>query len=111
MTAYHAKTNSEALKQWEKFAESYLGESVRDGMEDVTDMILLRQASYELARLYYMQGLTEKGDKRLLASEDMVAYSMPSKEQGRSWCRTHKYCDIPLPNYLLQPTPNVRTAT
>jgi hypothetical protein len=104
MYAYNSKTTEEALKRWEAFSRTHL-EDPDTEIDDLTALTLLRQAAYELARLYYLTGSARRGDEQLLKAENLVVYTMPNKEQGRTWCQSNGFCKQMLPNYLLQPTP------
>ena len=104
MYAYHSKTSEEALKRWVVFSDTYLKDPDIE-IDDLTSLTLLRQAAYELARLYYLMGNEKKGDEQLLKAESLVVYTMPNDDQGKTWCRARGFCEHVLPNYLLQPTP------
>lgn len=89
--AYRSSTSAVAVKRWEKFLDEYAnnGESI----EDMTDLILLRQAHFELMRLYYQAGRIKEGDRLLKKAEDFAVYSVPEPSQGISWCKENKYCE------------------
>lgn len=104
MYAYRSKTTDEALKRWEAFSRAHLEEPDIE-IDDLTALSLLRQGAYEIARLYYLTGNVKMGDERFLKAESMMVYTMPNKEQGRTWCQSNGFCKQILPNYLLQTTP------
>jgi DNA-binding SARP family transcriptional activator len=90
LLAYRSSTSEVAIKRWEK-----LDEYANDGesIEDLTELILLRQAHYELMRLYYQNGRIKEGNRLLKKAENFTAYSVPEPSQAISWCKENKYCE------------------
>jgi len=97
MKASTSKTNKEALVAWEAFAKQYTD---MDEIEDLTSLVLMRQASFELARLYYVVGRSADGDHEIKRASEITAYSVPDPDQARRWCRSNNHCDLDLPSYL-----------
>jgi hypothetical protein len=88
--AYRSATAQMAVKRWEEFLRKYGdGESI----EDITDLTLLRQASYELMRLYYQMGRSEEADILLRKAADYATYSIPEPAKAKQWCETNKFCE------------------
>ena len=88
--AYHTSSPEIAIKRWEAFLEEYAAD---DSIEDITDLTLIRQANFELMRLYYQNGKITEADALLKKSDDYVAFSMPEPEKARMWCRQNQYCE------------------
>jgi DNA-binding SARP family transcriptional activator len=59
LLAYRSSTSEVAIKRWEKFLDEYANDG--ESIEDLTELILLRQAHYELMRLYYQNGRIKEG--------------------------------------------------
>jgi hypothetical protein len=79
-----------AIKRW----ESFLGDYAEDeSIEDITDMTLLRQAHFELMRLYYQKGRIAEADGLLKKADDFAAFSVPESDKAKLWCNQNKYCD------------------
>jgi len=92
MKAYHSPTRDTAIKQWEAFLAEYV-QNEPPTFEDITDQTLLRQAHYELMRLYYLDGRIAEADKILKKADDLVVYSVPDSIEARRWCKRHNYCN------------------
>ena len=88
--ANHSSSPETAIKRWEAFLEEYAAD---DSIEDITDLTLIRQANFELMRLYYQNGKIVEADKLLKKSDDYTAFSMPEPEKARMWCRQNEYCE------------------
>lgn len=97
MKASLSKTDKEALVAWEAFAKQYTD---MDDIEDLTSLVLMRQASFELARLYYLVGRSADGDREIKRASEITAYSAPDPDQARRWCRSNNHCDFDVPGYL-----------
>jgi hypothetical protein len=90
LKASRSPTSDVAIKRWEAF----LGEYAEDeSIEDITDMTLLRQAHFELMRLYYMKGRITEADELLKKADDFAAFSVPEPAKAKLWCNQNKYCD------------------
>jgi hypothetical protein len=88
--AYRSSSPEIAIKRWEAFLEEY---ATDDSIEDITDLILIRQANCELMRLYYQNGKIVEADKLLNKSDEYAAFSMPEPGKARMWCRENQYCE------------------
>lgn len=88
--AYRSSSPEIAIKRWEALLEEYAAD---DSIEDITDLTLIRQANFELMRLYYQNGKFAEADKLLKKSDDYMAFSMPEPEKARMWCRQNQYCE------------------
>jgi len=92
MKAYQSPSRGTAIKQWEAFLAKY-AQNDPPTFEDITEQTLLRQAHYELMRLYYLGGRTAEADKILKKADDLVVYSVPDTLEARRWCKRHNYCN------------------
>lgn len=92
MKAYQSPTRATAIKQWEAFLAEY-AQNDPPTFEDITDQTLLRQAHYELMRLYYLEGRIAEADKILKKADNLVVYSVPDTLEARRWCKRHNYCN------------------
>ncbi len=92
MKAYHSPSRYTAIQQWEAFLAEYVKNDTPT-FEDITDQTLLRQAHYELMRLYYLAGRTTEADKILKKADDLVVYSVPDASEARRWCKRRNYCN------------------
>jgi len=92
MKAYHSPTRDTAIMQWEAFLAEYV-QNDTPTFEDITDQTLLRQAHYELMRLYYLGGRTTEADKLLKKADDLVVYTVPVSLEARRWCKRRNYCN------------------
>jgi len=91
MKAYRSQNRETAIQEWEKFlVENVITEPPE--FTDVTDLTLIRQAHYELVRLYYLVGRSADADKTLIKANDIVVFLAPEPEEGKKWCRIHGYC-------------------
>ena len=88
--AYRSTSPEIAIKRWEAFLAEYAAD---DSIEDITDLTLIRQANFELMRLYYQNGKLSEADKLLKKSDDYTAFSMPEPGKARMWCRQNQYCE------------------
>lgn len=88
MKATKSKTQKEAVAAWEAFKDEYPDDSV----EDITSLTLVRQASFELARLYYLANRTADGDREIKHASEITSYDVPEPDQARTWCRSNNYC-------------------
>ena len=98
MKATKSKTQKEALTAWEAFKEEYPDDSV----EDITSLTLVRQASFELARLYYLANRPADGDREIKRASEITAYDVPEPDQARTWCRNNNYCGQPISPEVLE---------
>lgn len=91
MKAYRSQNRETAIKEWEKFlAENVLTEPPE--FADVTDLTLIRQAHYELVRLYYLVGRSGDADKLLIKANDIVVFMAPEPGEAKKWCIIRGYC-------------------
>jgi hypothetical protein len=90
LNASHSPAAEIAIKRWEAFLGEYEAD---ESIEDITDMTLLRQAHFELMRLYYQKGRTVEADGLLKKADDFTAFSVPEPEKAKLWCNQNKYCD------------------
>jgi hypothetical protein len=88
--AYRSASREIAIRRWEAFLEEY---ATDDSIEDITDLTLIRQANFELMRLYYQNGKIVEADKLLKKSDEYAAFSLPEPEKARMWCRENQYCE------------------
>ncbi len=93
INAYRAESIDTAIKRWEAFLKDNSTKTESASFEDLTDLILIRQAHYELMRLYYLKGRTAEADKLLKKATELVVYSAPEPGAAKRWCRTHRYCE------------------
>lgn len=93
MYAYRAENVATAIKRWESFLTDNSDKTESTSFEDLTDLTLIRQAHYELMRLYYLKGKTTEADKLLKKATELVVYSAPEPGAAKRWCRTHRYCE------------------
>lgn len=91
--AYRARTVDTAIKQWELFLKENAGKTESSSFEDLTDLTLIRQAHYELMRLYYFKGRTVEADTLLKRANELVVYTAPEPGAAKRWCRTYGYCE------------------
>ena len=99
MKAAKSKTQKEALAAWETFEKRYPD---TDSIEDITGLTLVRQASFELARLYYLVNRTADGDREIRRASEITAYDVPEPDQARTWCRNNNYCGQPISPEVLE---------
>ena len=91
MKAYRSQNRETAIQEWESFlAENDITKP--PDFVDVTDLTLIRQAHYELVRLYYLVGRSADADKILIKANDIVVFLAPEPEEGKKWCRVRGYC-------------------
>jgi len=98
MRATKSKTQKEALAAWEAFKDEY----PEDSVEDITGLTLVRQASFELARLYYLANRTADGDREIKHASEITTYNVPEPDQARAWCRNNNYCGQPISREILE---------
>ena len=91
MKAYNSKTREAAIPQWEAFLAEYV-QNEPPSFEDVTDLTLIRQAHYELMRLYYLAGRLADADKILIKAHDIAVFMAPEAGEAKKWCRIRGYC-------------------
>jgi hypothetical protein len=90
LNASRSPTDEIAIKRWEAFLGEY---AANESIEDLTDMTLLRQAHFELMRLYYQKGRIAEADGLLKKTDDFEAFSVPDPDKAKLWCNQNKYCD------------------
>lgn len=90
LNASRSTTPEVAIKRWEAFLEEYAED---ESIEDITDMTLLRQAHFELMRLYYQKGRIAEADGLLKKADDFAAFSVPEPDKAKLWCNQNKYCE------------------
>ena len=78
-----------AMKRWERFISEYAEDPAP---EDITDLTLLRQAHFELMRLYYRKGRVKEADRLLKKADDYAVYSVPEPAAAEQWCKENKFC-------------------
>lgn len=91
MKAYRSPNQNIAIQRWEAFLSEHV-QSEPATIEDMTDLVLIRQAHYELMRLYYLAGRAADADKLLIKANDLVVYSSPEPGEAKRWCRRYGYC-------------------
>jgi len=80
-----------AISAWEAFLAEYTyGDPSQ--VEDLTALLFIRQAHFELARLYYLQGNIISGDDLMRQINGFNIYSSPEISNGKRWCKTEGYC-------------------
>ena len=89
LSAYHSPTREIAVSRWNKFIEEFGGDITVD---DLTDLVLLRQAYLELMRLYYQDGRIAEADRLLRKANDYIVYSTPEASKAHAWCKKNDYC-------------------
>ena len=99
MKAMKSNTRQEALAAWEAFEKRYPD---TDSIEDITGLTLVRQAAFELARLYYLANRSADGDREIKRASEITAYDVPEPEQARAWCRNNNYCGQPISPEVLE---------
>jgi len=90
-SASQSKNINMAITAWENFLTQY---SYTEPAEigDLTDLIFIRQAHFELARLYYLNGNVVGGDKLINEISNFNVYSSPEISNGKKWCTLEGYC-------------------
>jgi len=80
-----------ATEAWKRFLAEY---SYDDPSEvgDLTALIFIRQAHFELARLYYIKGNVVGGDSIIKKINDFNIYTSPEINNGKKWCDLEGYC-------------------
>lgn len=91
MNAYRSPTQDIAIQKWEAFLSEHV-QSEPATIDDMTDLTLIRQAHYELMRLYYLSGRAADADELLKKANDLVVYSSPEPGEAKRWCRRYGYC-------------------
>ena len=81
-----------AMARWGKFLDDHTyGEPVE--FDDLTHLYFVRQAHYELMRLYYIHGRTDEADSLLRQVQGLTVYSpRPIGGDPTRWCKTNGYC-------------------
>jgi hypothetical protein len=87
--ASQSPTPEVAMKRWEAFLAEYAEDR---SPEDITDLTLLRQAHFELMRLYYRKGRVKEADRLLKKADDYAVYSVPEAAAAGEWCKVNKFC-------------------
>jgi len=64
----------EALERWQGF----LAEYANGEPGDLTELTLIRQAHFELARLYYLSGRTSEADQLIRKADEYTVEAAPS---------------------------------
>jgi hypothetical protein len=90
LKANRSSTPEIAVKRWKAFLSEYAED---ENIEDMTDLTLIRQANFELMRLYYQKGQFVEADKLLKKVADYTVYSMPEPAMGKEWCRSNNFCN------------------
>lgn len=90
LNASRSPTAEIAIKRWESFLGDY---AENEFIEDLTDLTLLRQAHFELMRLYYQKGRIAEADGLLKKADDFATFSVPEPDKAKLWCNQNKYCD------------------
>lgn len=88
--ASRSPTPDVAVKRWREFLRKWADDA---SIEDMTELTLLRQAHFELMRLYYQMGHAREADILLRKADDYAVYSVPEPAKARQWCQTNKFCD------------------
>lgn len=91
MKAYRSPTVDGAIDAWKEFIEANSYDEEPE-VSDLTDLTLIRQAHYELVRLYYINGRKADADSLLKKANELTVFSSPEPGEGKKWCRTHGYC-------------------
>lgn len=91
LQASRSPTSDVAIKRWEAFLGEYVNNE--DSIEDITDLTLLRQAHFELMRLYYQKGRVVEADGLLKKADDFEVFAVPEPSKAKSWCSLNKYCN------------------
>ncbi len=89
--ATESKDIRSATKNWEEFLYNYSYGAPVD-FEDLTHLIYVRQAHFELARLYYLQKSIKKADALIIKASSFTVYSRPQLNNGARWCILQGYC-------------------
>jgi len=89
LLAYRSPTREIAIVRWKKIIEEFGGDMAVD---DLTDLMLLRQAYLELMRLHYQDGRTAEADTLLKKANDYLVYSTPEASKAQAWCKKNDYC-------------------
>lgn len=85
MNAYRSLSVGAAIQNWEAFSKRY---AVSENIESLTSLVLIRQAAYELARLYYLADEVKKGDEQMIRATEITAYQVKSIG-NKFWCRSN----------------------
>ncbi len=65
----------EAIERWQGF----LAEYANGEPGDLTELTLVRQAHFELARLYYLSGRTSEADQLIRKADEYTVEATPSR--------------------------------
>ena len=65
----------EAIERWQAF----LAEYANGEPGDLTELTLIHQAHFELARLYYLSGRTSEADKLIRKADEYTVEATPSR--------------------------------
>ena len=87
--AANSPTSAAAISGWQGFLQAF---DIGDGAEDLTALTLIRQARYELMRLYYLVRRRAEGDALLKTIDEMTVYSTPNPTAAEQWCNQRGYC-------------------
>jgi hypothetical protein len=90
LRASQSPTSEIAITRWENFLAEYAEDR---SPEDITDLTLVRQAHFELMRLYYRKGRVKEADRLLKKADDYAVYSVPEAAAAERWCKAHKFCE------------------
>lgn len=85
MNAYRSLSIGAAIQNWQAFSKRY---SASENIESLTSLVLIRQAAYELARLYYLNDQVKEGDAQMIHATEITAYQVKSIG-NKFWCRSN----------------------
>lgn len=80
-----------AISNWETYIKKYAYNGPYE-VEDLTHLVFVRQAHFELARLYYMHNKSAAADAILKIANEFVVYTSPELSNGKKWCKVEGYC-------------------